>query len=230
MLQPHALTAEQIVRALPPKGHGSSISFLPFLKGRIRFLMEHLRRFTLRRDQSLRFSIPSQKPVLRVIMNLIPTNGPFQLVQGDIGFLPSATSWLPICVVQGEEVTIFQSEMTAAFYLFSIPEVWEQFMCFNFRIRGKDLGIPGLRADRWYRPACKVLPMGWSSSVSTMQAVSRQVLLLRGLPLDLESKKGSPPPIWFAQVRDTTCSPRSWWQVYLDNFGSRPSQRWRHQG
>ena len=40
----------------------------------------------------------------------------------------------------------------------------------------------------------------------------------RGLPPGLEVKKGSPLPLWFAQVVEQSSPDRSWWQVYLDNF------------
>eukprot|EP00435_Cladocopium_sp_Y103_P060375 s393_g22.t1 len=39
--QPHPLTCEQIVKGLPPEGHGGSISVLPFLHGRTKYYMEH---------------------------------------------------------------------------------------------------------------------------------------------------------------------------------------------
>eukprot|EP00435_Cladocopium_sp_Y103_P046259 s2759_g13.t1 len=51
-----------------------------------------------------------------------------------------------------------------------------------------------------------------------MQAISREVLLQRGLPSEFELKKGSPLPAWFTQAVDSASMTRSWWQVYLDNF------------
>ena len=39
--QPHPLSVAQIEKGLPPKGHGGSVSLLPFLHGRTRFLLEH---------------------------------------------------------------------------------------------------------------------------------------------------------------------------------------------
>ena len=39
--QPQALTVEQIIKGLPPVGHGGSIPILPFLQGRTKFLMEN---------------------------------------------------------------------------------------------------------------------------------------------------------------------------------------------
>ena len=274
ILQPHPLTAEQIIKGLPPSGHGGSIPVIPFLRGYTKFLMENplesllaveergsspvsarvhivkgqeLDVFNLLYQRGIIKWIPSEQafsdergtylnglfgvikpgkfcsnqlPALRVIMNFIPVNGLFSVMRGDIDCLPSATHWLPLCLSAGEEISLSQGDMSAAFYLFSIPSIWQRYMCFNFRVQGKHLGLPGLVDDDWYRPTCCVLPMGWSSSVSIMQAVSREILLSKGLAPDLELKKGSPLPNWFAQVVGDATPQKAWWQIYLDNFMS----------
>ena len=46
------------------------------------------------------------KPVLRVIMNLVLANNVLGIIKGDISFLPNATSWLPLVLDEGT-VTIF---------------------------------------------------------------------------------------------------------------------------
>ena len=53
-----------------------------------------------------------------------------------------------------------------------------------------------------------------------MQAISREVLLSKGLPSELELRKGSEIPHWFTQVTSSATPHRAWWQVYLDNFMS----------
>lgn len=264
ILQPHPLTAEQIMKGLPPPGHGGSISVIPFLKGYTKFLMEHplesllaveergstpvsakvhivkgqeLEVFNLLFQRGIIKWIPSEQafsdeigtylnglfgvikpgkfcsnqlPVLRVIMNFIPVNGLFNVMRGDIDCLPSATHWLPLCLSAGEEISLSQGDMSAAFYLFSIPSVWQKYMAFNYKVQGKFLGLPGFDEDTWYRPACCVLPMGWSSSVAVMQAVSREILLSKGLDPDLELRKGAPLPSWFAQVINEASPQRAW--------------------
>ena len=62
--------------------------------------------------------------------------------------------------------------------------------------------------------------MGWASSVGLMQAVSREILLARGLPPQLELKKSGPIPAWFTKVSEEAAGQRMCWQVYLDNFMS----------
>ena len=274
VLQPHALSAKQILKGLPPPGHGGSVPLLPFLHGRTRFLLEnpsetllpeherghapvnakvHIKKgqeldiFNLLRTRGIiewfedsqvfsdsrgqylsglfgvvkpnKFTSDGE-PVLRVIMNLIPVNGIFTVIQGDITSLPHATNWLPLCISDGEGINMSQADMSSAFYLFGIPKAWRPYMCFGFRVKGVSLGFGGDAAEKWWRPSCCVLPMGWSSSVGIMQAISREVLLSNGLPPECELRKGADIPPWFAQVCSSSTSQRAWWQVYLDNFMS----------
>ena len=167
----------------------------------------------------------SGEPVLRVIMNLIPVNGILDVIRGDIGFLPSPTSWIPIFAGDGETFTMSQGDMQSAFYLFKMPGGWEKFFCFNFSVSGAQLG---LEENTIYRPCCNVLPMGWSSSVGIMQQISRQVLLMRGLPKHLEIERIHGVPRWFTQTVAASDEHRAWWQVYLDNFMSGESSRTPH--
>lgn len=254
--QPHALTPEQILKGLPPVGHGGSIPITPFLKGRTRFLLEQpeesllpekdrgcapptarvhiskgkeLQVFKLLEERGIIGWLPDEQvfrdkrgqylsgmfgvikqgkytdnhlPVLRCIMNLIPVNGLFSVLRGDIQFLPSATSWMPLVLTEGETLAMSQGDMHAAFYLFRLPSCWNRYMCFKYKVQGSALGMTGTEAHKWFRPSCKVLPMGWSSSVGVMQAVSREILLCKGLPPELELKRGSSIPAWFTQVAD----------------------------
>jgi hypothetical protein len=88
-------------------------------------------------------------------------------------------------------------------------------MCFNFEVNGAQVGgDPNVN----YRPVCKVLPMGWSSSVGIMQQVSRQVLLMKGLSPCMELQKVDGMPRWFTNSVESADNDRAWWQVYLDNF------------
>ena len=269
--QPMALTAEQILKSLPPLGHGGCIPVVQFLRGRTKFLMENpLESFVPLRDREPgpmqakvhiqkgcelevfkllqqrgviswmpsdetfgdesgrclngMFGVvkpgkttPSGKPVLRVIMNLIPANRLFQVIHGDIQLLPSGSAWIPLVVSEHEELRVSQGDMSAAFYLYSIPTEWHRYLCFNFEVDGDAVGrTAGVR----YRPCCVVLPMGWNSSVGIMQQLSRELLLSKGLPAGLEIHKGRPVPGWFSKAVEQSDEVTAWWQVYLDNFMS----------
>ena len=157
------------------------------------------------------------KPILRVIMNLVPANRLLQVIAGDIQLLPSSSAWLPLVVDADGELHVSQGDMSSAFYLFSIPQAWQQFMCFNVQFKGEQIGQ---RRGSWFRPCCRVLPMGWNSSVGIMQMLSREVLLSKGLPPHLELHKGRSVPTWFMDVAQQATSQTSFWQVYLDNFMS----------
>ena len=69
----------------------------------------------------------SGKPVLRVIMNLIPTNSCMMQLKGSVRDLPSITQWLSLNLGPGEEVRFSQSDMSSAFYLFRLPEKWQKY-------------------------------------------------------------------------------------------------------
>ena len=93
-------------------------------------------------------------------MNLIPSNALFDIIQSDISLLPSATQWMPLCVCEGEEVSLSQSDISAAFYLFNIPSCWQLFMCFSFKAKGCDIDLAGLESG--VRPTCRAVPTGWA--------------------------------------------------------------------
>ena len=275
--QPHPLSVRQIIKGLPPIGHGGSIPILPFLKGYTRYMVEnpleallpesergaspvsarvHIKKgeeievFKLLTERGITTWVPEetafsdhrgtylsglfgvikagkftdqQEPVLRVITNLIPTNGLFTVLRGDVDLLPTATGWIPILLESGDVITLSQADMASAFYLFAIPEQWFPFFCLNFLVDGE---VIGLQSGKKFRPTIRVLPMGWSSSVGLMQQISREILLGHGLPPELEFRKTGPVPLWFAQVVEQASPTRAWWQVYLDNFLSGE----RHEG
>ena len=79
-------------------------------------------------------------PVLRVIMNLIPSNRLFQVITGDVQFLPHGAAWIPLVLRDGEELRVSQGDMSAAFYLFRIPDAWQTFMSFAYKVREVKLG------------------------------------------------------------------------------------------
>ena len=114
-------------------------------------------------------TLPDGRCSLRLIMNLIPSNGILKTIQGRVRGLPSITSWLSIAVGPTEEVRFWQSDMCSAFYLFSLPSSWMPLLSFNLTTSGESIG---LKTGVTYALACKVLPMGWSSSVAVMQEVA----------------------------------------------------------
>ena len=157
-------------------------------------------------------------PVLRLIMNLVPGNSITKQIRGQVIGLPHITSWLSTFVENGEEIRIWQSDMSNAFYLFRIPEVWGPYLAFNVS-RWLDLH-GGLRSEQ-HVLACRVLPMGWSSSVGVMQEVSQNILLMGNLPRSSQLVRDKTIPLWMVGLlRSAATGDKAWWQVYLDNFAA----------
>ena len=263
------LTVDQVLKSLPPLGHGGSVELAPLLHGRTRYLLENPEQVLLRHpgraggkhtakvhiakgeevalfqlmfergvvdfvreDDVFRdaegpylsglFGVPKPSkvtekglPVLRLIMNLIPINKAMDVILGDIAELPSATSWQQLVLVDGDSISTSQADMASAFYLFRIPPCWQKYLCFNFKLTRSEAGLSG---PGFVYPACRVLPMGWSSSVGIMQMASRELMRLASLPPGMELHKRSLVPHWFVDLLPTCKGSLAWWQVYLDNF------------
>ena len=277
--QPIDLTFEQILKSLPPQGHGGAVPLAPLLQGHARFLIEHPEACLLAREERIEgppkarvhireghevkvwklledrgvitwldeskvfrdagvtycagmFGVEKcgkfddeGRQVLRVIMNLKPINRLLRIIQGDIGELPTPVAWTQLVLTEDEEIEVSQADMSAAFYLFSLPEQWLPLMTFNSSFERQELG---LRGSGRVVPACRVLPMGWSSSVGLMQMASRELLLRSKGEWEGELRKSSLPPPWFVEqsLRDGR---EFWWQVYLDNFMSAEVRRGESQ-
>lgn len=127
-----------------------------------------------------KFTSSKNKQVLRLMMNLIPINRALDVILGDIHELPSALIWQELVLFEGSSITISQADMSAAFYLFRLPPGWLKFLSFNFRLKRTDVGLVG---PGFVYPACRVLPMGWSSSVGLMEMASRELIRSLTAPL-----------------------------------------------
>ncbi len=168
---------------------------------------------------------PEGAPVLRLIMNLIPINRALDVILGDISELPSASCWQQLVLSENDSISISQADMASAFYLFKLPKEWLKFLCFNFRLTNSQAGLGG---SGYVYPACRVLPMGWSSSVGVMQMASRELMRRANLLGEDELSRQSSVPRWFVDFAKGVDSSQVWWQVYLDNFMATEVSRGRH--
>lgn len=116
------------------------------------------------------------KPILRVIMNLVPTNSLFRVIEGSVHRLPSITQWGTIFVGEGEKIETSQADISSAFYLFRLPPIWQCILPFNIETNGKQLG-PDFLPDEKYVLCANVLPMGWHSAVGLMEEAAERLLL-----------------------------------------------------
>ena len=118
--------------------------------------------------------IDTGENVLRLIMNLIPSNAVLVQLEGAVKELPGVCQYMSIVLEEGETLSFCQSDMTSAFYLFGLPPQWRKFLCFNLRAVGSEIG---LKSSGVFYLSCAVLPMGWSSAVAVMQEISQSLLL-----------------------------------------------------
>ena len=160
----------------------------------------------------------SGKPILRTIMNLTPCNSLFVPFQQGHRELPSIFSWNSIVVTASDVLEVSQSDMSSAFYLFSLPSQWRPYFCFAISVDGGEIG---LQHGKVFDLCCSCLPMGWHSSVALMQEISAQVLIRARLPVSHQLSRNRLIPTWLVNF-DSVVPPayRDWWQVYLDNFAS----------
>jgi len=158
------------------------------------------------------------KCVLRLIMNLIPSNAVLRTFHGAVSNLPHITAWMSTIILEGEELRVWQSDMQNAFYLFKIPSSWSPMLSFNLVASGQEIGLGG---QEQYALGCSVLPMGWSSSVAIMQEASERILALGRLPADEQLLRGRAVPLWMVGLLDEARKKgKAWWHVYLDNFAA----------
>ena len=161
------------------------------------------------------------RQILRVVMNLKPVNRILRTILGDIGDLPMAPVWAQLFLGGEEELVMSQSDMASAFYLFAMPSCWKPLFGFSSIFPAHAVGLEG---DEPMVPVCKVLPMGWASSVGVMQMVSRRLLRESELAQEVEIRRSALTPPWFVE-ESLRRGKEQWWQVYLDNYMSAEIRR-----
>ncbi len=74
-------------------------------------------------------TIGDGRPVLRVIMNLVPSNSILTQFKGAVRNLPMITTWMSTVLDENEELRVWQSDMSNAFYLFKDSRSVVAFSC-----------------------------------------------------------------------------------------------------
>ena len=150
-------------------------------------------------------------PVLRLIIDLRATNTIMEQLDGDLQTLTGAASFQKLVVDDEDCLLISGDDLTSAFYLFSLPESWSNYMVLEKKVR-KSLFEPG--AEGYTRVGLAVLPMGWSSAVAVMQSAHRCIALRE----ESEGGAGMNP---FMEIRKDGIFPEleevPAWTIYLDD-------------
>lgn len=154
-------------------------------------------------------------PVLRLIMNLVPGNSVTRQIRGTVKNLPHITAWLSTFIEEGHEL---KSDMSNAFYLFRIPSAWQPYLAFNVIRDGNE--VNAFPQNARFCLACRVLPMGWTSSVGVMQEVSENILWHFGLGRDNQIVRRKAVPLWMVGILEKAKELGQAWCVYLDNFAA----------
>ena len=153
--------------------------------------------------------------VFRLIMNLTPFNGLAEPLKGDVETLPMWGQMSPYFIQPEENLLISSEDVRCFFYTMAVPSAWYKYLAFNKQV--PDECLPSDLRGRQVYLAARVLPMGFSNSVSLAQHVHRN-LALWSHEHALDSAVGVAAPE--AEVRKdrplTSANPS--WRIYLDNF------------
>ena len=156
-------------------------------------------------------TLETGEEVLRLIMDLRATNWFMTQLEADTATLTGAASFQRIIIEDGAELLVSGEDLTAAFYLFRLPEVWTNYMVLGCPVPGTAVG---LESPELVHVGLCVLPMGWRSSVGLMQAAHRRLVL--GSPL-----RGGAGLASLAEINRLSVFPDldegPAWSIYLDD-------------
>ena len=128
-----------------------------------------------------------ERVMQRFISNLIPSNEYQAHLSGGDKFLPYLGQISLFQMDDSEMMLVDSEDFCSCFNLFSLPEPWRRYMCFEKTVDGAVFGLtPGVRVF----PAMAAVPMGWLNAVSVIQSVVR-TLVFEGasVPEDSEVAK-----------------------------------------
>ncbi|CAJ1433719.1 unnamed protein product, partial [Effrenium voratum] len=112
----------------------------------------------------------------RFISIFCPQNEVMQLLPGAQDTLPYIGQLAGVLAEKDEYLVLDSEDLESAFNLFEMPRAW--WPIFNY---GKKVALTafGGKDKRMVRPVLKVVPMGWSSAVTLVQAAVRHLVFER---------------------------------------------------
>ncbi len=154
--------------------------------------------------------------VLRLIINLVPSNELQIPITGDVDTLPHFGQWLGLELLRDELLVWSSEDISCAFYVFGLPNAWLPWFALGKPLPGTMVGHSD---DELRYLAVSVVPMGWLSAVGVCQAFLRRLVTLTrplggGLPVDREVRKDRALPVnKYQRVLE-------FHQEYIDNWDS----------
>jgi len=152
--------------------------------------------------------------VLRLIINLIPSNSLQRIISGDVGALPHFGQWLGLELLDGEVLVWNGEDMSCAFYIFRTPRAWAAWFALAEPVHPWFFGEDG---DEEEFLGLVVLPMGWCSASGCANNCLRALTVYRaprgaGIGAQFEIRKDRPLPV------DLLNRVTHFLQSYIDNF------------
>jgi hypothetical protein len=117
------------------------------------------------------------REVLRLIMNLQPSNRLQAHWPGDIEALPIWTQWKSLHLDSYSDLASSSEDLQGCFYLFRLPPEWGGLFSFGHKRRGRELGKGGNDSEVWFHAAAITLPMGWRNAMGVVQHAHRCLML-----------------------------------------------------
>ena len=163
--------------------------------------------------------------LLRLIMNLVPSNSLQHRLDADIDLLPYSGQWAATHLLAYEMFLGSERDRFCYFYIYRLPAVWRGSMAFCQTVAGWRVGHP----DRRRVHLASIAPgMGWLSAVGvTEQAHRRMLRTIHAVPRPVGLSDQSLLPVFrdALEVRKNRPFPlnglddaKAAWAVYIDNL------------
>ncbi|CAK0841845.1 unnamed protein product [Prorocentrum cordatum] len=143
-------------------------------------------------ERTVKLRDGSRGHVLRLIMNLVPSNVMQRVVGGDMDQLPLSSQWSTITLLSHEIMLLTSSDRQCFFYVFRLPPCWRKPMAFRTPVPGRLVGKPDKVS---VRVASTTVAMGWISATGVSQHMHRNVLKELIDRVDAEALRGSVSPL-----------------------------------
>ena len=143
----------------------------------------------------------------RFISILCPTNDAMRLLPGAQDKLPYIGQLTALVAEKDSYLVLDSEDLQSAFNLFRMPLEWAPMFSFAQKVKGDALGGS---AHTMLRPALRVVPMGWTSAVTLIQAAIRRIAdVIAKIPRATSpwtSRSRRPPPTQFCTWTTSTRS------------------------
>ena len=140
-----------------------------------------------------------QLELLRLIINLVPSNELQEIIKGDVDTLPHFGQWLSLELLSDEILVWGSEDISCAFYVFALPDAWGPYFVLHWPVPGSLAGMP---EELEVYLTLAVIPMGWTSAVGICQHCMRR---LNALPAPLGAKLPAQ-----AELRKDRSQPVDW--------------------